>query len=173
MKKTLLIAVLAIGLIFTACQKTETPSAKTSFPETPMIAENINTKTLESSIFTITVPTNLILEATQDRGRIQNFTPDNDLYMLKDGEYSIEIIININDEDYPYSEETFRGEYKTVEESDFNGTPALYGIDRLPAGDSGPGVGYYIPDTMIIGIYSESASGIASAKDLLKNLKLK
>jgi hypothetical protein len=166
MKKVLLIAILAIGLIFIACQNSKTPS-----PETPTIKENNNTKTMESSAFVVTVPANLILEATEDRGRIQNFTPDSDLYTLKDGEYFIEIIFNITDE--TYSENIFRGEYKTVEKSSLNGTSALYGIDRLPAGDSGPGIGYYIPDTLAINIYSESDNGLTSAKELLKSLILK
>lgn len=166
MKKTLLITLLAVGLIFSACQKIGPAPA-----ETPIIKEEANTKTLESSIFSITVPANLTIETTENGGRIQNFTPDSDLYILKDGEYFIGIIFNITDE--TYSEDVFRSEYKTVEESDLNGEPALYGIDRLPAGDSPTGVGYYIYDTLVIGIYSKSESGIANAKKVLENFFLK
>ena len=171
MKKILLIAVLAIGMIFTACQKAEAPSTETSVTETPTIKEDANTKTLESSAFTITVPANLTVEATEGRGRIQNFTPDNDLYSLKDGEYYIELVFNTTEE--IYSEGIFRSEYNKVEATSFNGAPAFYGTESLPAGDSSPSVGYYIPNTMVIGIYSESSNGFTSAKDLLKSLTLK
>lgn len=179
MQKTFLaVLVLASSILLLACQK-PSPPVTPQIPTTPSSEETSQIPTeepteesnlLETDTFKITVTPELTVEKIGNYSRIQNYTPDRDLYTLKDGEYYIEFI-SLTDE--TYNEESFRDSYKNIEETELNGKKALYGTDRNVAGDGNNGIGYFIENNIVINISTESENGLKAAQDLLKALTFK
>lgn len=121
-------------------------------------------KSVYNEAFILNTSGEFIVENSDEYSRIQNYTPDNDLYTLKDGEFFIEIFKGISEED-------FGSGYKTILVSEFNGKDVVKGEDRELGGEAVDGIGYYLAgDNILINLSYETTTGLENAENVLSNI---
>ena len=104
--------------------------------------------------------------------RIQNYTSNADGYVMKEGEYFIEVLSGGQAPD----ESGFKTEFTTTEPVELFGKQILYGKERQPVGDSPKlGIGYLktTGTRTEIRVLADTASGIEAGTSLVSQIRFK
>jgi hypothetical protein len=158
---------LVLGVFMTDDQGDMTYLFPLDVPQSPIITKQNGTTMIEAERFTWSVPATNSVETLDSRLRVQNFVATGDGYVLRDGEFFIEVYFGGD-----LTEEVFREQYGTQSEQVFQDLVVVRGDDRVAGGETETGgYGYFaefVDGTVAIHIYSPSQAGVDAASALLE-----
>ena len=126
---------------------------------------------ISNDYFLLQVPGELYKDEIEGSARFQNYEATEEPYVLKDGEYYVEIFYGDN-----ASEQAFKNLYKTIGSATLSGKTLQHGSEKIVMGDGNNGEGYLAKvsgDYVLINISGESESGIENAMAILSTIEWK